>query len=160
SGFLQGEIGRVAETRAKDIAVGRAQLTGVSAFARLAEDGVKFEPHPVPEPIVKGGTSVAPLPPHRLAEPFELLRDAADAHMAKTGSRPRVFLANLGDLAAYSARSTWMKNYLAAGGIEAIGEDGFHNSADAGKAFADSGAALACICGTDQAYAELAEATA
>ncbi|HJZ45216.1 MAG TPA: methylmalonyl-CoA mutase, partial [Hyphomicrobiaceae bacterium] len=127
---------------------------------RLGEDGVKVEPHPAPEPIVKGGTSVAPLPPRRLAEPFERLRDAADAHLARTGKRPRVFLASLGDLAAHSARSTWMRNYLAAGGIEVIGEEGFHNSAEAGKAFADSGAAIACICGSDQAYAELAEATA
>jgi methylmalonyl-CoA mutase len=160
NGFIQGEIGRVADARSKDIAVGRAELTGVSAFARLGDDGVKVEPHATPDAIVKGGTSVAPLPPRRLAEPFERLRDAADAHMAKAGKRPRAFLANLGDLAAYSARSTWMRNYLAAGGIEAIGETGFHNSADAGKAFADSGATIACICGTDQAYAEFAEATA
>ena len=132
----------------------------MSAFARLGEDGVKVEPHPVAEPVVKGGTSVAALPPRRLAEPYERLRDAADAHQAKTGKRPQVFLANLGDLAAHSTRSTWMRNYLAAGGIEAIGEDGFHNSADAGKAFADSGAEIVCICGSDQAYAELAEATA
>ena len=80
--------------------------------------------------------------------------------MAKTGKRPQVFLASLGDLAAHSARCTWMRNYLAAGGIEAVGGDGFHNSAEAGKAFADSGAQIACICGSDQAYAELAEASA
>jgi methylmalonyl-CoA mutase len=160
AGFVQAEIGRVAEARASDIATGRAELTGVSAFASLREDGVKVEPHPTPDPIVKGGTLVAPLPPRRLAEPFERLRDAADDHLAKTGKRPQVFLTNLGDLAAHSARSTRMKNYLAAGGIEAIGEDGFHNSAEAGKAFADSGAHVACICGSDQAYAELAEATA
>ena len=160
SGFVQGEIGSVAEARAKDIAAGRAQLTGVSAFARLGEDGVKVEPHPVAEPVIKGGTSVVTLPPRRLAEPYERLRDAADAHQAKTGKRQQVFLANLGDLAAHSTRSTWTRNYLAAGGIEAIGEEGFHNSTDAGKVFADSGAAIACICGSDQAYAELAEATA
>jgi methylmalonyl-CoA mutase len=160
SGFVQGEIGRAADARSKDIAVGRAQLTGVSAFAKLDEDGVKVEPHPVPEPVVKGGTSVTALPPRRLAEPFERLRDAADAHQARTGKRPQAFLANLGDLAAYSTRSTWIRNYLAAGGIEAIGEAGFHNSTEAGKAFADSGAEIACICGTDEAYAELAEATA
>src|SRR3990172_8798943 len=58
SGFVQAEIGRVAEARATDVAVGRTQLTGVSAFARLSEDGVKVEPHPTPEPILKGGTSV------------------------------------------------------------------------------------------------------
>ncbi len=109
SGLVQGEIGRIAEARARDIAVGRTQLTGVSAFARLGDDGVKVAPHPVPPPIVKGGTSVVALPPRRLAEPFERLRDAADAHLARTGKRPQVFLANLGELAAYSTRATWMQ---------------------------------------------------
>jgi methylmalonyl-CoA mutase len=160
SGFVQDEIGRVAEARAKDIAVGRAPLTGVSAFARLGDDGVKVEPHPAPEPVARGAASVTPLPPRRLAEPFERLRDAADAHAARTGKPPQVFLANLGDLAAHSTRATWIRNYLAAGGIAAVGEDGFHNSADAGKAFAASGAEIACICGTDEAYAELGETVA
>jgi methylmalonyl-CoA mutase len=96
----------------------------------------------------------------RLAEPFEQLRDAADAHLAATGKRPQVFLACLGDSAAYSGRATWTRNFLAAGGIEAIASDSLHNSADAGKAFAASGASLACICSTDTVYAELAEATA
>ena len=102
SGFIQGEIARTAEARARGIATGHQELTGVSAFPRLADDGVKVAPHPPAEPVVKGGTSVAPLAPRRLAEPFEQLRDAADAHLASTGKRPQVFLACLGDLAAYS----------------------------------------------------------
>ena len=114
----------------------------------------------MPEPVVKGGTAVAPLRPRRLAEPYERLRDASDAHLARTGKRPQVFLASLGDLAVHSARSTWARNFLAAGGIEAIGGGELHNSADAGKAFADSGAGVACIASSDQVYAELAEATA
>ena len=160
SGFIQGEIARVAEARAGDIAHGRIELTGVSAFPRLADDGVTVEPHPPFDPVVKGGTSVAPLPPRRLAEPFERLRDAADAHLTRTGKRPHVFLACLGDLAVHSARATWMGNYLAAGGIEAIVSDPLHNSADAGAAVAASGATIACICSSDQACAELGEATA
>ena len=160
SGYIQGEIARVAEARARDIAHGRIELTGVSAFPRLADDGVTVEPHPPFDPVVKGGTSVAPLPPRRLAEPFERLRDASDAHLATTGRRPQVFLACLGDLAAHSARSTWTRNYLAAGGIEAIVSEPLHNSAAAGQAFAASGAAVACLCAPDQVYAELGEAAA
>jgi methylmalonyl-CoA mutase len=160
SGFIQAEISKVAEARARDIAAGRLELTGVSAFPMLADDGVKIEPHTVPEPVVKGGTSVTPLLPRRLAEPFERLRDAADAHQARTGKRPQVFIASLGDLAVHSARSTWARNFLAAGGIETMSGPALHNSADAGKAFADSGAAIACIASSDQVYAELAEATA
>jgi methylmalonyl-CoA mutase len=150
----------VAEARAGDIAHGRVELTGVSAFPRLADDGVTVAPHPPFDRVVKGGTSVAPLPPRRLAEPFERLRDASDAHLARTGRRPQVFLACLGDLAVHSARATWMRNYLAAGGIEAIVSDPLHNSADAGAAFAASGASIACLCSSDQAYAQLGEATA
>jgi methylmalonyl-CoA mutase len=160
SGFIQGEIARVAEARARDIAHGRVELTGVSAFPMLADDGVKVEPHPPFDPVVEGGTSVVPLTPKRLAEPFEALRDAADAHHARTGKPPQVFLASLGDLTAHGPRSTWMKNFLAAGGIEAIASGPLHNSADAGKAFAASGATVACICSADQVYAELGEAVA
>ena len=160
SGFIQAEIGRVADVRGRDIATGRFELTGVSAFPRLAEDSIEVEPHPMPEPVVKGGTAVAPLPAHRLTEPYERLRDASDAHLARTGKRPQVFLATLGDLAVHSARATWTRNFLAAGGVEAIGGAELHNSADAGKAFADSGARVACIAASDQVYAELAEATA
>jgi methylmalonyl-CoA mutase len=160
SGFVQGEIARTAEARERTIATGHQELTGISAFPRLADDGVRVAPHPPAKPVVKGGTTVAPLAMRRLAEPFEQLRDAADAHLASTGKRPQVFLACLGDSAAYSGRATWTRNFLAAGGIEAIASDSLHNSADAGKAFAASGASLACICSTDAVYAELAVATA
>ena len=44
---------------------------------------------------------------------------------ARTGTRPRVFLANLGPIAAFTARATFAKNFFEAGGIEAITNDGF-----------------------------------
>jgi methylmalonyl-CoA mutase len=160
SGFLRDAVAAVAAARAKDIASGRLELTGVSAFPMLASDGIEVAPHPPAAPIVAGGTSVPPLRPSRLAEPFEQLRDAADAHQARTGKRPQVFLACLGDLAVHAARTSWMRNFLAAGGIEAMASEPLHSSTDAGKAFADSGAMLACICSSDEVYAELAEATA
>ena len=53
-----------------------------------------------------------------------------------------------------------MRNFLAAGGIEAVASEPLHSSVEAGKAFADSGARIACICSSDAVYAELAEATA
>jgi methylmalonyl-CoA mutase len=159
SGFIQDNVARVAEARAGDIAHGRIELTGVSAFPRLGDDGVRIEPHPPFEPVaINGGACIAPLRPRRLAEPFEALRDAADAHLARTGKRPQVFLACLGDLAVHAARATWTANFLAAGGIEAVQSAPLHNSADTGAAFASSGATVACLCSSDQAYAELAEA--
>ena len=152
--------GGLPAARAGDVAHGRMELTGVSAFPRLADDAVKFEPFAPVEPIVAGGFSVRALEPQRLAEPFERLRDDADAHKARTGKQPGVFLACLGDLAVHGARATWIRNFLATGGIEAITSEPLHNSSDAGKAFADSGAAIACICSSDKVYGELGEATA
>lgn len=159
-GSWQAQIGETAAGRAKRVATGREQLTGVSAFPQLAEDGIKTVPHPAAPPVLKGIVSVSPLKAQRLAEPFERLRDAADAYRARTGKLPQVFLASLGDLATHSARTTWMRNFLAAGGIEAVGGADIHASAGAGKAFADSGAAIACLCSSDATYAELGEAAA
>jgi len=69
-----------------------------------------------------------PLPRIRLAEPFEALRDASDRMCARTGARPKIFLANLGGPADFTARATFAKNFFAAGGIEAAGNDGFVQS--------------------------------
>jgi methylmalonyl-CoA mutase len=160
TGYIQGEVSRVADARANDVAHGRTELTGVSTFPLLDDDAVEFGQRPPAEPIMTGGFSVKPLAKRRLAEAFERLRDASDAHRAKTGERPKVFLACLGDLSAHSSRSTWIKSFLAAGGVETLSSEPLHNSADAGKAFAESGTAIACICSSDNVYAELGEATA
>ena len=45
--------------------------------------------------------------------------------LAKTGARPKIFLANLGTLAEFTARATFAKNFFEAGGIEAVANDGF-----------------------------------
>ena len=71
------------------------------------------------------------LPPMRLAEPFEALRDRSDAMLKKSGARPKVFLANLGTAADFTARATFAKSFFEAGGIEAIDNEGF---ADPGSA--------------------------
>jgi len=104
--------------------------------------------------------SAATLPSERLAVAYETLRDRADAAAEASGRRPSVFLANIGPLAANSARTTWIRNLLAAGGLDGITPTpGFTASGDVGKAFGESGLSIACICGANDAYAELGEAT-
>jgi methylmalonyl-CoA mutase len=107
-------------------------------------------------PQLPATQTAKPLAAHRLAEPFERLRDAADA----CPKRPTVFLASLGTPAEYGARSTWIANFLAAGGIAVKAGESFTASADAGRAFAASGATIACLCASDTVYGELGEATA
>ncbi|MBN9060870.1 MAG: methylmalonyl-CoA mutase [Rhizobiales bacterium 65-9] len=98
-----------------------------------------------------------PLPSHRLAEAYEALRDRSDAALAATGRRPRVFLANLGALASFTARASFAKNFFEAGGVETVGNDGFSEGDGTDlvamtDAFKQSGAAIACICGADDSY--------
>jgi methylmalonyl-CoA mutase len=160
SGFLQGEIARAAEKREQLLATGALQITGVSAFPLLEEETVAVEPHWPAPPIVPGPIHVEALPVRRTAARFEELRAASDEHHLKTGSRPRLFLAALGDPSGYAARSNWTKNFLAAGGIEAVAPDGFGLPTEAARAFAASRLSLACICAAETAPLELLTATA
>jgi methylmalonyl-CoA mutase len=95
---------------------------------------------------------IAPLPSHRLHESFETLRDAADRHKAATGAWPTIFLANMGTVAQHTGRSTFSKNFFEAGGIEALGNNGFTDPEAAAAAFRESGARIAILCGTDALY--------
>ena len=161
SGRVQDDIAKVAEARAKQIATGRMEMTGVSAFPKLGDDGVKVEPwRAVTSPAEGGVGAIKPLAVRRLAEPFEALRAAAEAHAVSTETPSKVLLACIGDLASYGARATWITNFLAAGGVGAI-QSAPLSSADAvAGAFKDSGATIACICGADAAYADLGAAAA
>jgi methylmalonyl-CoA mutase len=161
SGWWQDEIARAQQDRARLIATGRMELTGASAFPRLGDDGVEVRPWPSEVLSAElNGERTRPLVFSRLAEAFERLRDRADAYAKRTGKPPTVFLAPLGPLAVHSVRTTWIRNFLAAGGIESIAGEGFTSSTEAGQAFGLSGATVACICSSDAVYAELGEATA
>jgi methylmalonyl-CoA mutase len=161
AGRVQDDLQQSQDARAKLIATGRTELTGTSAFPKLGDDGVTVEPWPETVPSADlNGARARPLVLRRDGEFFEMLRDKADRHRARTGKAPRVFLASLGPLAVNAARSTWIRNFLAAGGIEGIGGDGWLTSVEAGQAFAQSGGSVACLCSADDVYAELGVATA
>ncbi len=95
---------------------------------------------------------VIPLPRHRLHEDFEALRDAADAHKHANSAWPTIFLANMGAVAQHTARATFSKNFFEAGGIQALGNDGFAEPMAAAAAFKQSGARIAILCGVDALY--------
>jgi len=131
---------KIAATWAKrrdNIAHRRDPLTGLSEFPHLEEKPLVREP------------ADGPGPARRYAADFEALRDRADAAPA----RPTVFLATLGPVAAHTARASFAADLFAAGGIATVhsGPD-----VDLAEAFAASGTPVACICGTDTAYAERA----
>nr|WP_188911388.1 methylmalonyl-CoA mutase family protein [Salinarimonas ramus] len=107
------------------------------------------------EPVTLGA-----LPRRRDAEPYERLRDRSDALFAAHGKRPAIFLANIGPLSAFNARATFAKNAFEAGGIAALGNDGFPDHAAMAEAFRASGATIACLCSSDALYETDAPAAA
>ena len=160
NGHIQKGLARERDARAKAIATRREPITGTSEFPNLSEAAVSvLAPPPAAsaEPAGNSAIIVEALPSIRLAEPFEALRASADIAEA-AGERPKAFLATLGPIAGFTARSGFARNLFEAGGIAAPSSDGF---AKAGAtdldalvaAFRASGAKLACLCGSDESYA-------
>lgn len=95
---------------------------------------------------------VDPLQPGRLAEPFEALRYRLDGVAAKTGARPKVFLAVLGPVSDFTARATFARNLFEAGGFDAPIPEAFADESEMLLRFRESSAKIACICSTDARY--------
>jgi methylmalonyl-CoA mutase len=160
-GLIQKKVAAVRAARERAVARRKDVLTGTSDFPDLAEAPVAVLDVPrvasTPYPSV---LKFDPLPPMRLAEPFERLRDASDRLLAQTGARPKIFLANLGKPADFTARAAFAKNFFEAGGLEAVSNDGFAGRDDMLAALRTSGAKLACLCSSDEVYAREAVAAA
>jgi methylmalonyl-CoA mutase len=161
AGVIQNKVAATREAREKAFATRREILTGTSDYPLLSEAAVEvLKAKPVTATSYPVATPYPPLPAIRLGEPFERLRDAADAAFAKTGKRPGIFLANLGTPAEFNARAMFAKNFFEAGGIETIGNEGFADEPALVAAFQKSGATVACICSSDDIYAARAVAAA
>jgi methylmalonyl-CoA mutase len=152
-GLIQGKVAAVRAVRATSVEHLKEALTGVSIFPAIDEAAatvLEKTPPRKPTPAWPQESSCAPLPPIRLAEPFEVLRDASDQCLASRGARPKIFIAWLGTPADFTARATFARNFFEAGGIEAVSGEGA--APTLGAAFSASGAALACLCASDKTY--------
>ena len=153
-GSITTHVNDVKTKRLKDVARRKEAITGTSEFPNITEEPVAvLSPCPV---LHQAG----PLPVARISEGFEALRDASDRALAKNGKRPAIFLANIGPVAAFTARNQFAKNLFEAGGIQTIGDSPHQDQAAMVKAFRDSGCAFACLCSSDALYTEQAVATA
>jgi len=153
SGFIQEKVATTRAAHEAATATRKDALTGTSEFPNLTEAPVQvLDLKPVPLSTPVANITYPALKPIRFAEPFERLRDASDRMLAKTGARPKVFLANLGTIAEFTARASFAKTLFEAGGIEAVTNDGFPDREAIIAAFKTSGAKLACICSADAVY--------
>ncbi len=152
SGLIADRLARTWQARQNAVAHRSEALTGVSEFPDLDEQPVQRPP----APAQPGGG----LPRHRYAEAFEALRDASDAHLSATGARPAAFLATLGPLAVHTARASFARNLLAAGGVTAPEAGPTDSVEDVVRAFREAGTTVVCLCSSDKVYAERAAETA
>jgi methylmalonyl-CoA mutase len=158
NGVFQQQVAASAAALARNAACLKSPITGVSAHADLAEPPVEVAVGaPERDAFAAAEGALAPI---RLAEPFERSRDCSDAYLRSTGGRPKVYLAALGPEARHRRRVQFMREWLEVGGFEAVYEGETKTAEEAVARLEASGALLVCLCGTDDAYSEQAEAFA
>src|ERR1700681_4198132 len=120
--LIQRKVAATRAVREANIFRRKEVLTGATEFPNLHEAAVAvLEEKPVAlAPSGEAKFKFDALPPMRLAAPFERLRDRSDQILKDRGARPKVFLANLGTAADFTARATFAKSYFETGGIEAV----------------------------------------
>ena len=159
AGIIQRNVAAMRAERMQAVARGVDALIGTNAFPDLDEAPAAVLDAPMvtlpPEGTIVGRAD--PLRRVRLAEPFEALRDASDRILAAMGARPKIFLADLGARDEFTARATFAKNFFACGGIESVDSDSIASAGDMIPAFKRSSIRLACLCGSDDAYAREGE---
>ncbi len=99
--------------------------------------------------------SVPKLNKIRASENFEKLRNLSLAIKKKTGSLPKVFLANFGSIKEYKARADFARGFFEVGGFEIIYPDGFNDINPAIKNAVKLKPDAIVICSTDNNYIEL-----
>ena len=160
AGALQARVAEAAALRAKNVARGKEKVIGANEFPDIHETALDvlapFDASRQSAQAPAGAVKSVALAPRRLAEPFESLRDESDACAEKTGQRPRVFLATLGPVAAFTARANFAKNFFEAGGVEAVFGPESDSTADIVAAYRESGAKIACLCSSDRIYGDMA----
>ncbi|MEF3366470.1 methylmalonyl-CoA mutase family protein [Methylocystis sp. 9N] len=164
TGAFQARVAEAAALRAKNVARAKDKIIGANQFPDIHEIALSvlapYNPALDAAPAPAGALQSQPLAPHRLAAPFERLRDDSDAHLAATGRRPKIFLANLGSVAAFTARANFAKNFFEAGGVEAVFGPETESTSEIVAAYRNCGAKVACLCSSDRIYGDAAEAAA
>ena len=120
--LIQRQVMATRAAREANIARRKEVLTGASEFPNLHEAHVAvLDAKPVAlAPYGEEKFKFEALPPIRLAAPFERLRDRSDEMLKASGARPKMFLANLGTPADFTARATFARSFFETGGIEAV----------------------------------------
>ena len=144
---LPSRIADTAAARARAVATLARGIIGTSRFPSLTAPAAQIlatKPRRSPRPMSGA------LPAFRDAEPYEALRDRAEQMIVP----PVVFLATLGTPAAFGTRAIEATNVFAAAGIATVGVPHARDDVGLIARFKESGTKVACLYGSDDAYAE------
>jgi methylmalonyl-CoA mutase len=104
--------------------------------------------------------SVTPVTLSRLTDGYEKLRTSIDAYVQAHGSRPVVFMAQMGPVKQHKIRSDFSQEFLKPTGFELDASRTFDDPETAAEAAVERGAAVTVVCSTDDTYPDLVPAFA
>lgn len=162
AGEPQKLVAAAASEKAQAFGARRSGLVGTNLFPNLKETPLPAAPVFKVDAVYACELRdlIAAVEPFRAASGFEALRDASEAFAARTGARPRVFVAKMGAVLQHKARADFAAGFFAPGGFELLAKQSFATAADAAAAATVSGAPIAVLCSTDDTYPELVPAFA
>lgn len=138
SGIIDQALADSFAAKAKEIASRRRTMVGVNNYPDLHEETqIGTEPDPLPHNRFAQ---------HRLAEPFEAIRERTVRHAHSTGRVPKILLLKRGDLKMKAARANFCLNFFGCGGFDVVGSDNYR----------DTDADLIVLCSSDAEYLPLA----
>ncbi len=147
-GFVAERIAANRRERQHKLAVREDAITGVSEFPQLQEKPLQRQD---PAPVPGGG-----LLRIRWAERHEEMRERADYFAVQHGRPPTVLLVPLASARAAAVRLGFAGDLLRPAGIDGAVLDGIGDQASddvLAEALKGNGTTVACLCGTDDAYA-------
>jgi methylmalonyl-CoA mutase len=138
-----GSIGKaIGETRAardKAYSARKHALVGVNNYPNVAEK--------TPEAEVPATDGASPLPPARVAEPYEKIRERTTEHARVTGRYPKVLLLKRGDVKMKGARSNFCFNFFGCAGFDMVEAEEYQGT----------DANLIVLCSSDPEYLAFAQ---
>lgn len=132
----------------------RAAIEAAKAGASLGEITRSLRPSEGLPP------KVTPVRVHRLAEKYEAMREASDNYALDKGHPPKLYLINVGPLRQHKLRADFTRTFFEPAGFDVLYPKGESDPDTAAQAAVDSGARVAVICSTDDAYPEAVPAIA
>jgi methylmalonyl-CoA mutase len=154
-GHPQALVEKTAGERLSAAELRRDGIIGTNLHPNLREKLPAVATAPSATAVPGAVVTVKPLTPRRRAEPFEALRRRTEAHLARTGTRPKVFLATFGPRKQHAPRAEFSAGFFAAGGFETVSAKSSETAAAAAQAALASGAPVVVLCSTDETYPAL-----